>query len=123
MTIPGFTAEASLAEAKGVYRSHGLGSPLTGAAVVPAQTGGTCNSGRLMCCSSLQSSSSDNSGTLLNNLVPINLQGLTGSLGLDCTPIDVLGIGNSGCTQQTACCSGDTYGTVTLACEPINLSF
>ncbi|KAL3958218.1 hypothetical protein ACCO45_006380 [Purpureocillium lilacinum] len=86
------------------------------------QTGGTCNSGSLQCCNSVQSSSSDNSGTLLSGLVPVNLQGLTGSVGLDCSPINVLGIGSSGCNQQTACCSGDTYGTVTLACNPINLN-
>lgn len=35
-TIPGFTADASLAEAKGVYRAHGRGLSLTGAAVLPA---------------------------------------------------------------------------------------
>jgi hypothetical protein len=86
------------------------------------QTGGVCNSGQLMCCNSVQSVSSDNSGTLLSGLVPANLQGLTGSLGLDCTPLNVLGAAG-GCNQQTACCSGDSYGAVTLNCEPINLNF
>lgn len=58
---------------------------LCSAAVIRHRTGGTCNSGSLQCCDSLQSTSSDNSGTLLSGLVPVNLQGLTGSLGLDCT--------------------------------------
>jgi len=86
------------------------------------QTGGTCDSGVLMCCNSIQAASSDNSGTLLSGLVPVNLQGLTGNLGLDCSPINVLGIGSSGCNQVTACCSGDSYGTVTLNCVEIDLN-
>lgn len=48
------------------------------------QTGSTCNSGSLHCCSSVVSASSDNSGTLLSGLIPVNLQGLTGLLGIDC---------------------------------------
>ncbi|OJJ75893.1 hypothetical protein ASPBRDRAFT_38225 [Aspergillus brasiliensis CBS 101740] len=87
---------------------------------LPQIGGDTCNSGSLQCCSSLQSSLSDNSGTSITGLVPVNLQGLTGMIGLGCTPIGVLGAGQAPCNAQTACCAGDTYGTLTLACNPLD---
>ncbi|WP_394840294.1 hydrophobin family protein [Pendulispora rubella] len=76
-----------------------------------------CNSGSLQCCNSIQSANSDAAGAM----IPPNAGGLTGSLGLDCSPMNVLGTGSSGCNAQPACCSGDTYGTVTLACNPVAL--
>lgn len=42
------------------------------------------------------SGASDNSGTLLSGLVPVNLQGLTGSLGLGCSPV----LGNGPCSAE-----------------------
>ncbi|KAI5994873.1 hydrophobin [Pisolithus marmoratus] len=77
---------------------------------------GQCNSGSLQCCNSVQPASSLSDGNLLSR------QNLDGPIGLDCSPINVLGAGNASCTQQTACCNGDTYGTVTVDCHPIELS-
>ena len=53
-------------------------------AVIPRATVDSCDSGSLQCCNSVETSSSDSSGTLHSGLVPINLQGLTGQIGLDC---------------------------------------
>ncbi|MFC9437579.1 hydrophobin family protein [Nocardia sp. NPDC057030] len=53
-------------------------------AVAEAQRRGA----KLVACNSIQSAESDNSGTLLSGLVPVNLQGLTGRIGLDCRPAE-----------------------------------
>jgi hypothetical protein len=48
------------------------------------QAGGVCNSGSLQCCGSVQSATSLTSGNLVSNLVPVDMPGVTGSVGVDC---------------------------------------
>ncbi|KIJ53975.1 hypothetical protein M422DRAFT_241239 [Sphaerobolus stellatus SS14] len=83
-----------------------------------------CNTGTLSCCQSV--SSVDESG-----LSPDLLTGLLGALGpvpillgLGCTPVTVIGATQgASCSQQPACCSGDSSGDglVTANCSPISL--
>ncbi|KZV64265.1 fungal hydrophobin [Peniophora sp. CONT] len=96
--------------------------PATSAA---PQASNTCNSGAAQCCNQVQPASSMNEAGLggLLDLIPITLQGLNIPIGIDCTPINVLGIGGNSCSQQTVCCENNTFsGTIALGCTPVNLA-
>ena len=45
----------------------------------------------------------------LLGLLPINLQGTNVPVGVDCDPIDVLGLGGNSCSQQTVCCENNDF--------------
>ncbi|KAF8418141.1 hydrophobin [Boletus edulis BED1] len=88
-----------------------------------ARTGSnTCNSGSVNCCQSVQSSSSS---------VIIELFGFLGlpmpagntQIGLTCSPVTLGGTSTGSiCTQQTVCCTGNTFYGVSTACSPININ-
>ncbi|KAF8128626.1 hypothetical protein EV363DRAFT_1297622 [Boletus edulis] len=76
-----------------------------------ARTSSTCNSGSVNCCQSVQSSSSS---------VIIELFGFLGlpmpagntQIGLTCSPVTLGGTSTGSiCTQQTVCCTGNTFWT------------
>ena len=54
-----------------------------------------CNTGSLQCCNSVQSASSSGVPGLLG-LLGIVLQDLNVLVGLTCSPLDILGLGNAG---------------------------
>ncbi|KLO12312.1 hypothetical protein SCHPADRAFT_829696 [Schizopora paradoxa] len=71
------------------------------------QTASSCSVGRLYCCNSVISSTSTPGSTILALLGVIpdgNLMGLT------CSPVTVIGIGDSSCSSQIVCCTGDNIG-------------
>ncbi|KAI0031990.1 hydrophobin, partial [Vararia minispora EC-137] len=85
-----------------------------------------CNTGPVQCCNQVQPASSVNFSRILPSsllsLLPINLQGLNIPIGLDCTPINVLGIGGNSCSQQTVCCENNNFsGLISIGCTPINV--
>ncbi|KAI0033490.1 fungal hydrophobin [Vararia minispora EC-137] len=90
-------------------------------AIAAPQTSTSCNSGSTQCCNSIQPASSQQAADLLS-LIGVNLQGLNIPIGIDCTPINVLGIGSNSCQQQVACCQGGTSGTIGLGCVPIGIA-
>ena len=71
--------------------------PLLAAATPLAVRGdaGSCSTGSLQCCNSVQSAKSSAVGVILG-LLGIVLQDLNVDVGLTCTPITIIGIGNSG---------------------------
>ncbi|KDQ62781.1 hypothetical protein JAAARDRAFT_203828 [Jaapia argillacea MUCL 33604] len=84
-----------------------------------------CNSGGLMCCDSTQDSKTP---TAFNLLAPLGvvLQGLSGQIGVGCTPVTVEG-GQVGsvCDSHALCCagrvpnqSGNLFG---LSCTPFSI--
>ncbi|ETW80327.1 hydrophobin-like protein [Heterobasidion irregulare TC 32-1] len=83
---------------------------------------GQCNTGTLQCCNSVQSSS-DPVTSLLLGLLGVVLGGIDIPIGIQCTPITVIGVGSgANCVQQPVCCTGNTFnGLVTVGCSPINL--
>jgi len=90
----------------------------------PAASGGNqCSTGPVQCCNSVESSSSENSSKTLG-LLGIVLQGLDIPVGLNCSPISVLGLGSAGsCAAQTVCCDNNNFnGLINLGCSPINLN-
>ncbi|KAF9447865.1 fungal hydrophobin [Macrolepiota fuliginosa MF-IS2] len=95
---------------------------------VPAPTEphshGQCNVGEISCCRHTQeipgAPSAGVSGGLLGGL-GLNIPFL---LGIDCTPISVLGIGGNNCAAQPVCCENNSFnGLINLFnCAPINLN-
>ncbi|KAN0092576.1 Fungal hydrophobin domain containing protein [Tylopilus felleus] len=81
-----------------------------------------CSTGPISCCNSVQQASVINS--LLNEFGFLNvLAGVTGQVGLGCSPITVIGASGTSCTGQTACCNGDTFnGVIQADCTPINVN-
>ncbi|EKM81491.1 hypothetical protein AGABI1DRAFT_111797 [Agaricus bisporus var. burnettii JB137-S8] len=81
----------------------------------------TAVGGFVYCCHTLIHGS-DPTVRLIAGLLDIDLSLIEGIVGLTCSPITVIGGGNS-CISQTACCTGNNYygGLLVLGCSPINV--
>ncbi|KAF5362464.1 hypothetical protein D9756_002080 [Leucocoprinus leucothites] len=81
-----------------------------------------CNTGSIQCCNSVQSSSSSLVG-LLAGLLGIVLGPVEALVGVNCSPISVIGVGGNSCTAQPVCCTGNSFsGLLVLGCSPININ-
>ncbi|PPQ89208.1 hypothetical protein CVT25_001277 [Psilocybe cyanescens] len=102
-----------------------LALPLLAAASAVPRTDGPsnqCNTGPVQCCNTVLQSGTTSTNLILG-LLGIVLGPVTGLLGLNCTPIGVLGIGGNSCTAQPVCCTGNDFnGLVNIGCSPINLN-
>ncbi|KAF8418142.1 hydrophobin [Boletus edulis BED1] len=89
-----------------------------------ARNGGsnTCNSGSVQCCQSVQSSYSYQVIELFGYLgIPLPAGGT--QVGLTCSPVTLGGTSTGSiCTQQTVCCTGNSFYGVSTACSPININ-
>ncbi|KAI1793704.1 fungal hydrophobin [Ganoderma leucocontextum] len=83
---------------------------------------GSCNTGSVQCCNSVEDSSSAAASGILG-LLGINLQDVTGMVGLQCSPLSVIGLGGgSACSQQPVCCQNNNVGgLISIGCVPIQL--
>ncbi|THU96841.1 fungal hydrophobin [Dendrothele bispora CBS 962.96] len=80
---------------------------------------GQCSVGDLQCCNSVVMANSE-SGSLLLGLLGIVLQDLNVLLGVNCSPISVIGVGGTGCTAAPVCCQNNTFnGLIAIGCSPI----
>ncbi|TFK66060.1 hydrophobin [Pluteus cervinus] len=93
---------------------------LASATILPRQAGG-CNTGSIFCCSSLIASDSA-TALQLEGILDITPPGLTGLIGLGCSPLSILGLGGNSCSTQPVCCTGNTFGLLTFGCTTINLN-
>ncbi|PFH48064.1 hypothetical protein AMATHDRAFT_49815 [Amanita thiersii Skay4041] len=83
---------------------------------------GSCNTGPVQCCNSVQQVNNQNQG-LLAALVGLDVSQVTGMVGLGCTPISVIGLSGNSCSGQTVCCSHNNFNAVVgVGCSPINLN-
>ncbi|KAF8075313.1 hydrophobin-251 [Lyophyllum atratum] len=98
-----------------------------GGGIMPASQ---CPTGGLQCCQSVQNArnilvdvaNSPAASTLLA-LLGIVLQGVDIMVGINCTPLNVIGIGGNSCSAQPVCCSGNNFNGVTaIGCVPVDLS-
>ncbi|EKM81507.1 hypothetical protein AGABI1DRAFT_111814 [Agaricus bisporus var. burnettii JB137-S8] len=94
---------------------------LAAASAVPRTTPPQCNGGTIQCCNALYEVTSPIIGIVANPL-GILLGPFDGLVGIFCTPVDIIGGGNS-CSQQAACCTGTSYGdgVIITRCSPITL--
>ncbi|CDO70111.1 hypothetical protein BN946_scf184806.g38 [Trametes cinnabarina] len=92
------------------------------AAATPLASRDTCSTGDIQCCQSTEKAGSA-AGTLLLGLLGIVLDDLNILLGLDCSPVTVIGVGTgNACSAQTVCCeNNDVGGLVSIGCVPISL--
>ncbi|KAL9716598.1 hypothetical protein Ac2012v2_001046 [Leucoagaricus gongylophorus] len=109
---------------------------ISAAAAIAIPRSGTdqCNVGSIQCCNSVQeasdSSTRDRIGSIFGQgglLGGINLDdflnGLTGQVGVQCTPINVIGLGGNSCSAQPTCCTGNNFnGLIATGCTPININ-
>ncbi|PPQ89209.1 hypothetical protein CVT25_001278 [Psilocybe cyanescens] len=81
-----------------------------------------CNTGTLSCCNSVQSATSSSIAGLLG-LLGVVVGTVTGLVGVNCSPISVIGVGGNSCTAQPVCCTNNSFnGLIALGCTPINLN-
>ncbi|KAL0948208.1 hypothetical protein HGRIS_010815 [Hohenbuehelia grisea] len=92
---------------------------VTSTQTVPASQ---CNTGKLQCCNSLERADSTVVGLLLG-LLGVVIQGVEALVGITCSPIDILGIGQNSCHAQPVCCQNNNFhGIIAIGCVPINIS-
>ncbi|KAG1727596.1 hydrophobin [Suillus lakei] len=84
---------------------------------------GQCNTGNIKCCQSSTTTSTYNKAARSLGLVEIAAE-VIGAVGLNCSPITVIGTGSgTTCNQEPMCCSGNQMnGLVNIGCTPINLN-
>ncbi|KAL7285086.1 fungal hydrophobin [Trametes coccinea BRFM310] len=85
-----------------------------------------CNTGPVQCCDQLQDPTDVASQGLLS-ILNLNLQDVNGQLGLQCNPINVIGLGQGAdCSAHPVCCDNtrQVNGIDTLigiSCIPVSL--
>ncbi|KAI0746814.1 fungal hydrophobin-domain-containing protein [Daedaleopsis nitida] len=97
--------------------------PLLAAATPLAVRGGegSCSTGPVQCCNSLEKSDSA-AGSALLGLLGVVVQDITASIGLGCSPISVIGLGGGSCSSNTVCCQNNNVGgLISIGCVPVIL--
>ncbi|KAF9053322.1 hydrophobin, partial [Panaeolus papilionaceus] len=81
-----------------------------------------CNTDKLFCCNQVQQANNSIIAGLLST-IGVVVSPITALVGVNCSPIDVLGIGSGGaCTAQPVCCqNNDFHGLITVGCTPVTL--
>ncbi|RPD65516.1 hypothetical protein L226DRAFT_557796 [Lentinus tigrinus ALCF2SS1-7] len=96
--------------------SSGSGSGSSGS--VPA---GDCNTGPVQCCNQTFDTQ-HHSPDLLTGLLGVDVGDLTGLLAVQCSPINIIGIGGVQCDATPVCCSNTASGgLVNIGCVPVIL--
>ncbi|EJD00381.1 fungal hydrophobin [Fomitiporia mediterranea MF3/22] len=81
-----------------------------------------CDTGSLQCCNSVQKADSSSIAGLLS-LLGVVVQDVNVLVGVTCSPITVIGAGDSGCSANPVCCEDNSFGgLISLGCVPVNLS-
>ncbi|KAI0371979.1 fungal hydrophobin [Pilatotrama ljubarskyi] len=96
---------------------------VTVTAPAPAPTGASaCSTGPIQCCNSVESAGSA-AGSLLLGLLGIVVEGVDVLLGINCSPITVIGVGGSGaCSSNVVCCENNNVGgLISIGCVPVIL--
>ncbi|KAH9857427.1 fungal hydrophobin-domain-containing protein [Lenzites betulinus] len=96
-------------------------SPLL-AAATPLEARQSCSTGAIQCCEQTTSANSA-SGAAILGLLGIVVQDANVLLGLNCSPISVVGVGGSdACSANAVCCDDNSHGgLVSIGCLPISL--
>ncbi|KAI0822559.1 fungal hydrophobin [Trametes gibbosa] len=82
--------------------------------------GGSCSTGPVQCCDKV-TNAEDPVAKLLLGLLGIIL-GPDVAVGLECSPISIIGIGGGNCDTHTVCCENNNVGgLISIGCIPIFL--
>ncbi|KAF8906983.1 hydrophobin, partial [Gymnopilus junonius] len=83
-----------------------------------------CTTGSIQCCNSLEPASGDS--TVVEKLLSglgIVIDDIEALVGITCTPISILGLGQGSCSEQPVCCDNDSFnGIIAIGCVPININ-
>ncbi|KAJ8455802.1 hypothetical protein ONZ51_g12329 [Trametes cubensis] len=94
---------------------------VTAPASTSTEPASSCSTGPIQCCNSVQSASAPGIGALLG-LLGIVLQSLDVLVGLDCSPISVIGVGGGECNANAVCCENNNVGgLISIGCVPVIL--
>ncbi|KAI0363806.1 fungal hydrophobin [Pilatotrama ljubarskyi] len=88
----------------------------------PAGGAGSCSTGQLQCCQSIESANSATVVPILHALGVV-LQDLNVPVGLSCSGITGVGVGGSdGCSANAVCCDDNSFGgLISIGCLPAAL--
>ncbi|EMD36640.1 hydrophobin [Gelatoporia subvermispora B] len=81
-----------------------------------------CSTGPIQCCDSTEMASSANGAALLG-LLGVVVQGIDALIGVNCSPITVVGVGSgNACSATTVCCQNNAVGgLISIGCVPVIL--
>ncbi|KAF9263097.1 fungal hydrophobin [Marasmius fiardii PR-910] len=85
---------------------------------------GGSGSGSNQCCEQVQTADEANASGLgaILGLLGVVLGDITGLIGLNCSPITVIGTGNGGCNTNTVNCQGTALGgLINIGCIAIQI--
>ncbi|KAK1230282.1 hypothetical protein PQX77_006630 [Marasmius sp. AFHP31] len=86
-----------------------------------SESGGKCNTGPVQCCNKVTKANDPTAAPILA-LVGAVVQDANVDVGLQCSPITVIGGSNGGCNARPVCCENNSYGTlISIGCIPITL--
>jgi hypothetical protein len=89
---------------------------VTAPAPTATQPAGDCAVDHLSCCNSVVPADSKDAALILG-LLGIVVQGVDVLVGLTCTPITVIGIGNGACSATPVCCEDNSFkGLINIGC-------
>ncbi|KAJ3476692.1 hypothetical protein NLI96_g10990 [Meripilus lineatus] len=92
------------------------------ATATPTGSSGNCNTGPMQCCNSVQAANSGGPLALILGLLGIVVSPVNALVGLNCSPISVIGVGGSGCSATPVCCQNNNVGgLISIGCIPIIL--
>ncbi|KAJ3483225.1 hypothetical protein NLI96_g6453 [Meripilus lineatus] len=82
----------------------------------------SCNTGPVQCCNSLQSTQNNPLLSTLLGLIGVAAGPVDALVGLTCNPIQVIGLGQSGCNTSPVCCTNNNVGgLISVGCVPVTL--
>ncbi|KAF8897801.1 hydrophobin-251 [Infundibulicybe gibba] len=81
-----------------------------------------CNTGDLQCCDSTQAADSSSIAGLLG-LLGVVVGDITALVGLNCSPLSIVGIAGNSCSAQPVCCTNNSFGgLIAVGCSPVNVN-
>ncbi|KAI0764934.1 fungal hydrophobin-domain-containing protein [Fomes fomentarius] len=83
--------------------------------------GGGCSTGPVQCCNTVDNAESPSTATLLS-LLGIVVQGVDVLVGMNCSPVNVIGAADGSCSTNAVCCQNNNVGgLVSIGCVPVDL--
>ncbi|KAI9069428.1 hydrophobin 2 [Trametes sanguinea] len=92
------------------------------ATATPLEARQTCSTGAIQCCETTTTANSAAASAILG-LLGVVVQDVTAIVGLNCSPVNVVGVGGSNaCQAQAVCCEDNSHGSlISIGCLPVSL--
>ncbi|KAI0644921.1 hydrophobin 2 [Trametes meyenii] len=92
------------------------------AVATPLEARQTCSTGAIQCCQHT-ATANDASVAAILGLLGVVVQDVTALVGLDCSPINVVGVGSgNACSANAVCCENNNVGgLISIGCLPVTL--